>query len=212
VIYFLAYPTLFAIMRLLMRVLGRIRSSGEANVPRRGGVLYCPNHLSDCDPGAIFVTAPRRCWMAGKSELFEIPLLGWFFSQFHAFPIKRDSPDRGALRKAETLLKSGEALLLFPEGRLSENGLLQQLQPGAALLSVRTGVPIIPIGLQQTDQIVPYGSLTPRFSHAPVTVTYGPPIDPHAFAGLARGEAISAITQRLGDALVRLTDQPSSSF
>ena len=207
-IYFLAYPTLFAVMRLLMRVLGRIHSSGEANIPRRGGVLYCPNHLSDCDPVAIFVTAPRRCWMIGKSELFQIPLLGWFFSHFHAFPIKRDSPDRAALRKAENLLKSDEALLLFPEGRLSENGLLQRLQPGAALLALRAGVPIVPIGLRHTDQIVPYGSLTPRFSRAPVTVTFGHPIDPVAFAALPRGEAIAALTQKLAEELARLTDQP----
>ena len=205
-IYFLAYPAIFAVMRLLMRVLGRIRASGEANVPRRGGVLYCPNHLSDCDPVAIFVTAPRRCWMVGKSEIFEIPVLGRFFSHFQAFPIKRDSPDRAALRKAENLLKSGEALLLFPEGRLSEDGVLQRLQPGAALLSVRTGAPIIPIGLRHTDQIVPYGSLTPRYSPASVTVTYGPPISPQAFAALPRGEAIAAITQKLGAELARLSD------
>lgn len=206
-IYFLAYPALFAVMRLLLRILGSIRASGEKNVPRRGGVLYCPNHLSDCDPVAIFVTAPRRCWMIGKSEIFEIPVLGWFFSHFQAFPIKRDSPDRAALRRAEALLKSGEALLLFPEGRLSENGLIQRLQPGAALLSIRTGVPIIPIGLRHTDRIVPYGSRTPRLSSEPVTVTFGPPLDPKAFASLPRSEAIAALTQRLAVELVRLTDQ-----
>ncbi len=207
-IYFLAYPAVFALLRLLMRVLGRIHSSGEANVPRQGGVLYCPNHLSDCDPAAIFVSAPRRCWMVGKSELFKIPVLGWFFAHFHAFPIKRDSPDRGALRKCEALLRSGEALLLFPEGRLSENGLLQRLQPGAALLSFRTGASIVPIGLRHTDQIIPYGSLAPRPSRNAVTVTYGAPINSLAFAGLPRSEAIAAITRKLGEELARLTSQP----
>ena len=207
-IYFLAYPAVFAILRLLMRALGRIRSSGEANVPHRGGILYCPSHLSDCDPAAVFVTAPRRCWMVGKSELFEIPVLGWFFAHFHAFPIKRDSPDRGALRKCEALLKAGEALLLFPEGRLSENGLLQRLQPGAALLSLRTGAPIVPIGLRHTNQIIPYGSLTPRPSRDAVTVAYGAPINPHEFADLPRSVAIAAISRKLGEELARLTGQP----
>ena len=80
-IYFLSYPFLFASLRLILRVLGRLRSSGEGNVPRRGGVLYCPNHISDADPAAIFVTAPRRCWMVGKKELFQIPVLGPYFAQ-----------------------------------------------------------------------------------------------------------------------------------
>ena len=75
-IYFLSYPFLFASLRLILRVLGRLRSGGEGNVPRRGGVLYCPNHISDADPTAVFVTAPRRCWMVGKKELFQIPVLG----------------------------------------------------------------------------------------------------------------------------------------
>ena len=203
-IYFLAYPAVFVVMRLLMRVLGRLTSSGESNVPRRGGVLYCPNHSSDCDPVAIFVSAPRRCWMIGKSEIFDIPRLGWFFAHFQAFPIKRDSPDRAALRRAENLLKSGEALLLFPEGRLSLDGHLQRLQPGAALLSLRSGAPIIPIGLCNTNRIVPYGAVRPQYSPLPVTVTYGPPIDPSSYAHLTRGEAQAAITQQLSEELARL--------
>lgn len=207
-IYFLAYPAMFAVMRLLMRVLGRLHSTGEFHVPRRGGVLYCPNHRSDCDPVAIFVSAPRRCWMLGKSELFDIPRLGWFFAHFQAFPIKRDSPDRAALRRAESLLKSGEALLLFPEGRLSEDGLLQNIQSGAALLSLRTGAPIIPIGLQNTDKIVPYGATRPFYSRAPVSVAYGPRINPRTYAALPRGEALSAITSKLREELLRLSGQP----
>jgi 1-acyl-sn-glycerol-3-phosphate acyltransferase len=205
VIYFLAYPAVFVVMRLLMRVLGRLTSCGESNVPRRGGVLYCPNHTSDCDPVAIFVSAPRRCWMIGKSEIFDIPRLGWFFAHFQAFPIKRDSPDRAALRRAENLLKSGEALLLFPEGRLSLDGRLQALQPGAALLSLRSGAPIIPIGLRNTNRIVPYGAVRPQYSSDPVTVTYGPPIDPRNFAHLSRGEALATMTQKLREELLRLS-------
>ena len=206
--YFLAYPLVFAVLRLLLRVLGRLQSSGEANVPARGGVLYCPNHISDADPTAIFVTVPRRPWFVGKSELFEIPVLGWFFAHFQGFPIKRDSADRAALRRIEALLKAGQPVALFPEGRLSETGRLGRIQPGAALLALRAGVPIVPVGLQHTDGIVPYGKLTPRFSPRPVRVTFGPPIWPQDYANLPRSEAIAAITRKLGLELARLTDQP----
>ncbi len=206
-IYFLFYVALFPLMRLLMRVLGRVRSTGEQHVPMTGPVIFCPNHLSDCDPVVFFVTAPRRPWFLAKSELFDIPVLGWFMFRFHGIPIKPDSADRTALKKAESLLKRGKPLVIFPEGRLSEDGKLQRIQPGAALLSVRTGAPIVPVGFQNTDQIVPYGSLTPRFSRDPVIVTFGPPILPQEFAALPRSQAIEAVTQKLRDEIARLTHQ-----
>ena len=207
-IYFLSYPFLFAFLRLILRVLGRLRSSGEENIPRRGGVLYCPNHISDADPTAIFVTAPRRCWMVGKREIFEIPILGPWFAQLQGIQIHRDTPDRAALRRIEQVLNGGEAVLLFPEGRASEEGRLQRLQPGVALVALRTGTPIIPIGLEHTNGLLPYGKLIPRWSPQPLVVTYGPPIHPQDFSGLPRGSAIEAITQKLGDELARLTHQP----
>ena len=206
--YFLLYPLVFTLLRLLMRVLGRIHSSGEANVPVSGGVLFCPNHTSDCDPPAVFVTTPRRAWFVGKSELFEIPVLGWLFAHFQGFPIKRDSADRAALRRIEALLKSGQPVVLFPEGRLSENGLLQRVQPGAALLALRTGVPIVPVGIRNTSGVVPYGDLWPRYSPRPVQVTYGPPIHPQDYALLPRPKAIAALTEKLTAALTELTGQP----
>lgn len=205
--YFLSYPFLFAATRLMLRVLGRLRSSGERNVPRSGGVIYCPNHISDIDPATIFVTIPRRAWFIGKEELFKIPVLGWFFHHFHAFPIKRDSADRAALRRAEACLRRGEPILIFPEGRCALDGKLQRIQPGAALLAVRAGVPIIPIGLEHTNEVLPYGKLVPRFSQHPVMVTFGPPIHPQAFADLKHGQAIEAITRKVGEELACITHQ-----
>ena len=210
-IYFLSYPFLFAFVRLILRVLGRLRASGEHHVPRLGGVLYCPNHISDVDPTAIFVTAPRRCWMVGKKELFAIPLLGSWFACLQAIPIQRDSPDRAALRRIEEVLRSGEPVLLFPEGRLSEDGLLQHIQPGVALVALRTGTPIVPIGLEHTNGVMPYGKLVPRWSSDPILVTYGPPIDPKSFTEMSRGKAIEAITEKLGQELARLTHQAPPS-
>ncbi len=209
--YFLLYPLVFTLLRLMMRVLGRIHSSGEANVPGSGGVLFCPNHISDCDPPAIFVTTPRRAWFVGKSELFEIPVLGWLFAYFQGFPIKRDSADRAALRRIEALLKSGQPVVLFPEGRLSENGQLQRVQPGAALLALRTGAPIVPVGIQNTNGVVPYGDLWPRYSPRPVQVSYGSPIRPQDYAMLPRPKAIAALTATLTAALAELTGQPPST-
>jgi 1-acyl-sn-glycerol-3-phosphate acyltransferase len=205
--YFLTYPFWFTVARLVMRVLGRLRSSGEHNVPRSGGLIYCPNHVSDIDPVTIFVTIPRRAWFIGKEELFEIPVLGWMFHHFHAFPIKRDSADRAALRRAEACLRRGEPILIFPEGRGSRTGKLLHIQSGAALLAIRADVPIIPVGLEHTAEVLPYGSKHPRFSKHPVQVTFGPPIRPQQFAELRHGKQIEAITHKVGEELARMTHQ-----
>jgi 1-acyl-sn-glycerol-3-phosphate acyltransferase len=206
-VYFITLPVLFPLARLLVRVLGRMRTSGEGNVPARGGFIYCPNHISDADPVAFFVAQPRRAWFIGKQELFDIPVLGWFFYHFHAFPIRRDTADRAALRRAEACLRRGEPILLFPEGRCSQTGRLQHIQSGAALLAVRADVPIVPIGIEHTNEMLPYGSLVPRFSRHPVSLTFGPAIRPEAFAHLKHGDAVEAITRKLGDELARLTHQ-----
>ena len=206
-IYFFSSFVLFPLARLLVRVLGRMRTSGERNVPARGGFIYCPNHISDADPVAFFVSQPRRAWFIGKQELFDIPVLGWFFYHFHAFPIRRDTADRAALRRAEACLRRGEPILLFPEGRCSQTGRLQRIQSGAALLALRADVPIVPVGIEHTNEMLPYGSLVPRFSRHPVRLTFGPVIRPQEFASLKHGEAVEAMTRRLGDELARLTHQ-----
>ncbi len=205
--YFLTYPLFFVMFRLLTRVLGRLRSSGEANVPRTGAFLYCPNHTTDADPPILMATIPRRCWYIGKEELFDIRILGWMLAHFHAFPIKRDSADRAALRRAERLLRAGKPLTIFAEGRCSEDGKLQRLQPGAAMLAVRAGVPLLPVGIQNAYEFVPYGKFTPRRTKHPIIVTFGPPIRPEDYAHLRHSKQIEAMTQKLGEELARLTHQ-----
>lgn len=205
--YFLLYPVLFTVFRLLARLLGRLRTSGEESFPRTGPVIVCPNHVSDADPPVVFISLPRRAWFIGKSELFAIPFFGWLFAHFHVIPIKRDSADRAALRRAEAILKSGQPLVIFPEGRCSESGRLQRIQPGAALLSIRTGAPIVPVGLRHTNEMLPYRAHTPRFSRHRVTLEFGPPIQPEDFLGSGHSAAITAISEHLGQELARLTCQ-----
>ena len=112
--YYLTYPFFFTFFRLAFRVLGRLQSSGEHHVPIQGAFLYCPNHTTDADPPLMLAAAPRRCWFIGKEELYDIKILGWMLAHFHTFPIKRDSPDRAALRRAEKLLCAGEPLTIIP--------------------------------------------------------------------------------------------------
>jgi len=205
--YYFVYPIVYFVLWFTALILGRVTSSSRENVPKTGGLIYCPNHVSDADPVVTLVTIPRRAWFIGKEELFRPRFAGWLFRAMHGFPIKRDSADRAALRRAEDLLKRGEAIVLFPEGRCSQSGRLQRMQPGAALLALRAGVPIVPIGLRHTNNLLPYGSLMPRFSRDQVTAEYGKPIYPSEFDDLPKGDRINAMTDRLGKEIAKLIGQ-----
>ena len=204
-IYFLMYPIALVFFRVLLLACGRLRSEGEHNVPRTGPVLYCPNHLSDMDPPTLFVTVPRRAWYVAKDDLETMPVLGQILKHCRVIFIKRDSADRRALRLCENVLRRGEPLVIFPEGRCAQAGRLLPIQPGAVMLSIRTGAPIVPIGLRNTNKVLPYGEVRPRFSPSPVRVIFGKPIDPKDYAHLKKSAAMTAMQSALTNALVSLS-------
>jgi len=108
-----------------------------------------------------------------KEELFRSGFSSYFIRSFGAFPVHRGQLDREALRQAEKVLADGKALVMFPEATRSQNGQLQPALPGSALIAIRGGVPILPIGISGTEKMKgPFWMLSrPR-----VTVNIG-----HAF-------------------------------
>lgn len=205
-------PGLRLFCRFAFNLCGGLTVEGMGNIPKTGRVLLCPSHVSDCDPCAVLVACARNDLSAmAKSELFAIPVLGTFIRAAGAFPVKRDSADRTALRHAEELLLVERALLLFPEGRCSPNGRLQPVQPGAALLALKTETPILPIGLIRTNSIVPYGEIRPRRVKLGARVVIGKLIEIEEFKDFPHRQAIGALTERLTQELKRLTGQNSSN-
>jgi 1-acyl-sn-glycerol-3-phosphate acyltransferase len=203
-------PALIArfILATLFRLLGGITAMGTENIPSEGPVLICPNHLSDCDPLAIYVTCPRRdIYFIAKEDLFHEPVLGPAIRAFGAIPIKRDSPDRSAIRAAESVLRSGNVLVLFPEGRLSESGYLGLIQPGAAMIALRTGAPIVPVGLARTNRFLPYGHTIPQASRLPARVIYDNPIESRKNNAVVKRNLVDALTQLLEHRIRALTGQ-----
>jgi 1-acyl-sn-glycerol-3-phosphate acyltransferase len=125
-------------------------------------VLILANHIADVDPPYLQLACPRSFHGMGKSELFEIKVLGACMRFCGAFPVKRGEPDRASLRHGIKLLEDGEALAIFPEGESSETGELLPLKPGIAFIARHTGVPVICCGIRGTNRILPYGKLIPR--------------------------------------------------
>jgi 1-acyl-sn-glycerol-3-phosphate acyltransferase len=188
-------------------IYGGIRYEGRANVPRHGGVLILPNHISDADPTAIALALPRACHYMAKEELFSKPILGTLIRWLRGFPVRRYTADRAALRRTEELLKAGWAVVIFPEGRISETGTLQPILPGALLAAQRAGVPIVPTIIEGTDRLMPYGETKPRHAGRPIVVRFGKPVTVGELTGDVKGgEALKAGAERLHEILLALQE------
>lgn len=179
---------------ILFTLLGPTLVRGRNNVPNSGGVLVLSNHLADVDPILVQIACKRSVYFMAKSELFEMPLLGRIIKAFKAFPVKRGEPDRGAIKHAVQLLQSGEVVCVFPEGQLSETGDLLELKPGVALLIRLAKVPVVCIGLKNTNRIMPYGKLIPRPALTVVRANWGEPIN---LEGVEPEEALKRVEAEL---------------
>ncbi|HSV72361.1 MAG TPA: lysophospholipid acyltransferase family protein [Chthonomonadales bacterium] len=201
-------PLAFVVLSIVFRLLGGYRVEGRGNVPKRGAVIIAPNHLSHADPPLVGIAAPRGVWFMATTELFGVRVFGALARIYRAIPIRQDSPDRAALRRVERLLGGGAAVVIFPEGHESLDGRLLPLQGGTALLAIRTGTPILPVGIVGTPAMLPARSTRPRRAPAPAVVRFGRPIDAVELAGGRKGRgAVEHATRLLASALRDLTPE-----
>jgi 1-acyl-sn-glycerol-3-phosphate acyltransferase len=171
---------IYAFMRGLMRALtrtflfGLFDVVGAENVPRSGALIVCPNHSATLDPPMVPAFLPRSdSWSMAKSEYFKGGLVTWLFRHYHAFPVVRHTADRTALRTAFEILKSGQALIIYPEGTRVESGMLAEPEPGAGFIAQKAGCPIVPVGLTGTRDCLPKGAWWPRRTQ--VSIKFGKP-------------------------------------
>ncbi|MEO6906798.1 MAG: lysophospholipid acyltransferase family protein [Abditibacteriaceae bacterium] len=179
----------------------RFAVTGRGNLPRRGAMIFAPNHLSDIDPVLVGFSALRPLSYMAKKSLFDIAVLGPMMRFANAFPVEQNSPDRAALREAEAQLKKGHSLVVFPEGKCSLDGNLQPLLPGVALLAMKCNVPVIPVGIVNSNQLMPYGKVLPRFTMSKVRINFAPPLMTDDLKELSSREARAVFNDRLETAL-----------
>ena len=141
------------VVRMLLLLLTRWQIKGRENIPSQGALLIVANHLHLVDPPLLVVSLSRKVRLMAKKELFHSRLIGYFMSGFGAFPVYRGQLDKKALRQVHQLLADGQAVVVFPEGTRSKNAQLQHAFPGAALIALRSGVPVLPVGINGTEKI-----------------------------------------------------------
>jgi 1-acyl-sn-glycerol-3-phosphate acyltransferase len=183
------------------RALFRPRVIKEAEVPATGGLLIAPVHRSNVDFAFPVLLTKRKMFFMAKDSLWKVSLLGRFLIAMGGFPVHRQSADRTSLQRAEEILARGEVLILFPEGTRQEGPEVAELLEGAAFLASRTGVPIMPVGIANSDRAMPKGAKMPR--PIKVTVYAGALLQPAPLGPTGRisRKAIAASTEELRTAL-----------
>ena len=163
---------------------------GHEHIPREGGVIIAPNHLSYADWAAMCLfthEAGRYPAFLIKAPVFKVRLIGPMLYRLGQLPVNRGSADAAlVLRDAEKSLAAGEALVVYPEGTATRDPNLWPMvaRTGAARLALATGVPVIPVAHWGAEVILPYGSKRPHLMpRHTVRIQAGPPVDLSAFAG-----------------------------
>jgi cytidylate kinase len=167
------------VLRTIARLIARIRIEGDLSaIPATGPLIIAANHASSADPVLIGAFLNGRLgrplnWL-GKRELVETPVIGYFMRRAGIHPVDRRTADVDAFRTAMRILESGNILAVFPEGTRSRDGALQEVREGVAVLALRSGAPVLPVAVTDSDRLWPKGTLLPRPGGV-VTVSYGRP-------------------------------------
>ena len=132
---------------------GRYEVEGRERVPRRGPLIVVANHMSNGDPPAVVAAVPRRLFLMAKRGLFAGSLIARILTDVGVHPLDRDGRDVSALLWGVRLLKQGNAVLFFPEGTRSRDARLRRGKTGAAYAALKTGAPVVPVGVTGTENI-----------------------------------------------------------
>ncbi|WP_244613373.1 MFS transporter [Modicisalibacter radicis] len=144
-----------AVLRLaifvLTRVLYRLRFAGRDHIPAEGPALVVCNHVSFMDALVIGGASPRALRFLMDRPIYESPGLNWFFRLAGAIPVDSERRDPGGVRRAmqevSRALRDGEVVMLFPEGRLTTDGEVQDFRRGVDMILRRDAVPVVPAAL-----------------------------------------------------------------
>ena len=169
------WPAGRAVLGGAAAVATRLRTYGAERVPKSGGVVLAFNHFSWIDIPCVAWATPRPLYFLAKVEAHRVPGLGEFIRAFGTISVRRGESDRDAVRRMREVVHEGEPLGVFVEGTRQRNGVPGDVQPGAAMVALQEGVPVV-CGAIHGSQVWKVGNFRPvslvwgepmRFDHLP---------------------------------------------
>ncbi len=187
------YKACWLILRFYLRIFCKLKIEGVQNVPLTGGVIVASNHIGGADPPFVGTCIKREFYYLAKKELFKNFFMRTLVSNLNSIPVNRSILDQKALQTAETVLRQGNGLIVFPEGTRSRSGELRKGKPGVGLLARKTNVPIIPAYIENSR-----GFMTLIFKSKGIIVRFGEPLSAEWVAAFPdTKEGYRAITEEL---------------
>ena len=177
-----------------------VRALHREKAERGKSVVVIANHESFCDILVLLATLPMQVRFLAKRSVFRLPILGWSIAAAGFVPVDRGDRSRGAATVEAALrrLEGGRSVVIFPEETRTRDGELLPFKRGAAHLALKSGLPLLPIGIAGTFRILPRGTWEIR--PGPVLVSVGNPID---VAGRTLRDR-DAVTEEVRDAIATL--------
>jgi 1-acyl-sn-glycerol-3-phosphate acyltransferase len=193
---------MFGVARLWSRCLltasaVRLEAHYDPRLEPGRSYVFLSNHQSLFDIPVLLTTCPGQVRMMAKRSLFRIPLFGWGLYAGGFIPIDRGdrSTARQSFAAALSRLKDGTSILLFPEGTRAKDDFLLPFQRGGFLLAMKTGLPIVPVGIRGSRAVQRKGSFAIRPGR--IEVRYGAPISAAEFGVRRKAELIAEVRRRV---------------
>ncbi|MBQ3575738.1 MAG: 1-acyl-sn-glycerol-3-phosphate acyltransferase [Clostridia bacterium] len=185
------YNVVHAVLGTALKLFYPAKTEGLENIPAEGGFVLCLNHLSALDPLHVCARLPRkrRIFYLAKKELFKHKLIAAIIRGIGGIPVDRGNADIAAVRTTLQLAKEGKGIGIFPQGTRSDVVNPKPMLPGASMIALRAGVPVIPC------YISPYGFLRKG------RICFGKPIDFSDFGRRCDHDTLEAATARISDAV-----------
>ncbi len=188
------------VLRITTLLLYRVKVVGKENIEKGKPYILCPNHISNWDPPTIIASIKRNdVYVLAKEEMFVNGFIKWLAKKVHALPVRRGKHDMKLLKDSVKVLKENHMILIFAEG--TRNGMKKngKIQNGAVLMSLMSGVPIIPVGIQSKTKYRPFTK---------VKINIGKPMDFSEYKDKkGEKETLDKLSKEVMNEMIRLTNE-----
>lgn len=182
---------------------------GVENIPTSGGAILAANHLSFVDSLFMPLMCPRDVVFLGKADYFDSWRTRWFFKAAGVIPVRREGGSAGeaAILAGIRALKEGHIAAIYPEGTRSPDGHLYRGKTGVARMALEAQVPVIPVGIFDTPEVMPLDAKVPRLKGRP-KIEFGKPLSFDRFYDRARDRfVLRSVTDEIMYEIMMITGQ-----